>query len=133
MLSDKIDGTDHTLADVFINHYSVVDGGNVNPRMDPHGELTNQNVLTILPEKDSLVSEEVLKEALAKAKNILYDKRQTRPRPSLDDKVNDDNYSFLTRIVELRILCHFPIVNLRLILDFNIFKWFDDLWILYSW
>jgi len=87
LLSDKIDGTDHTLADVFINHYNAVDGGNVNPRMDPHGELTNQNVLTILPEKDSLVSEEVLKDALAKAKNILYEKRQTRPRPSLDDKI----------------------------------------------
>ena len=66
--------------------------------MDPHGELTNQNVLTVLPEKDSLVSEDVLKEALAKAKNILYDKRQTRPRPSLDDKVNDDNYSFLLKL-----------------------------------
>ena len=62
--------------------------------MDPHGELTNQNVLTILPEKDSLVSEDVLKEALAKAKNILYAKRQTRPRPSLDDKVNVDIYYF---------------------------------------
>ena len=82
--------------------------------MDPHGELTNQNVLTILPEKDSLVSEEVLKDALAKAKNILYAKRQTRPRPSLDDKVNDDSYSFLTRIVQLRILCHFQLLTLDL-------------------
>ena len=44
-------GTDKTLADVIIHKYNVEEGGNVNPRMDPHGELINQNVLTEIPEK----------------------------------------------------------------------------------
>jgi len=88
LLADKIDGTEHTLADVFIHHFNAVQGGNVNPRMDPHGELTNQNVLTELPEKDPLIDNaEVYKSAIDKAKKILHDKRQTRPRPSLDDKI----------------------------------------------
>ena len=44
-------GSDVTLADVMAHKYNMAEGGNVNPRMDPHGELVNQNVLTQIPKQ----------------------------------------------------------------------------------
>eukprot|EP00088_Acartia_fossae_P059254 TRINITY_DN7011_c0_g1_i11.p1 TRINITY_DN7011_c0_g1~~TRINITY_DN7011_c0_g1_i11.p1 ORF type:complete len:741 (-),score=168.34 TRINITY_DN7011_c0_g1_i11:172-2394(-) len=88
--SHKIEGyEDKSLADVIIHHYNVEKDGNVNPRMDPHGELLGQNVLTELPEKDTplIPDESRYKEALNKARKLLHEKRLTRPRPSLDDKI----------------------------------------------
>ena len=44
-------GTTASLAEVLVHRFNVQDGGNVNPRLDPHGELRNKNVLTLIPEK----------------------------------------------------------------------------------
>ncbi|XP_069174791.1 spermatogenesis-associated protein 20 isoform X2 [Procambarus clarkii] len=93
LLPDPVkEGHEATLAKVFCHHYSVSKGGNVNPYQDPHDELKNKNVLI---EHDTIeetgkefgVDEEECKEALAKARQILYNRRQQRPRPHLDDKM----------------------------------------------
>ncbi|XP_042889335.1 spermatogenesis-associated protein 20-like isoform X3 [Penaeus japonicus] len=86
------EGHDATLANLFCHHYSVVEGGNVNPYQDPHDELKNQNVLiehcTIEETGEEFdLSEEECKAALSKACQILYDIRQKRPRPHLDNKM----------------------------------------------
>ncbi|XP_047490222.1 spermatogenesis-associated protein 20-like isoform X2 [Penaeus chinensis] len=86
------EGHDTTLANVFCHHFSVAEGGNVNPYQDPHDELKNQNVLI---EHSSIeetgeefgLSEEECKAALTKSCQILYDIRQKRPKPHLDDKM----------------------------------------------
>merc|ERR1719348_1767357 len=51
----KVDGLDITLADVVIDHYNMKEDGNVNPLGDPHGELKGKNVLSLLPEKPSVI------------------------------------------------------------------------------
>ncbi|XP_063846156.1 spermatogenesis-associated protein 20-like isoform X2 [Scylla paramamosain] len=81
-----------TLAEVFCHHYSVVDGGNVDPYQDPHDELKNQNVLmehcTVEETGQEFCLEEAeCAEALARARQILYEARAKRPRPHLDDKM----------------------------------------------
>lgn len=80
------------LADVFCYHYGVKPGGNVDPHQDPHHELTNQNVLIINGSEDATAAKfgldkQSLKEELAKGRQILYEARQKRPRPHLDNKI----------------------------------------------
>ncbi|KAL5018576.1 hypothetical protein ScPMuIL_004298 [Solemya velum] len=93
LLTDKIEGHSGTkLADIFCHHFSVMDGGNVDPYQDPHQELKNQNVLFI---KDSVaetaiyfgISKELTNQVLNRCVEILYNARQKRPRPQLDDKM----------------------------------------------
>lgn len=78
---------DMTLADIVIDHYNIREGGNVDPRGDPHGELKGKNVLTELPSKTSTIEPGTFKAALETAKQILFTERQKRPRPGLDDKI----------------------------------------------
>ncbi|XP_042214315.1 spermatogenesis-associated protein 20-like isoform X1 [Homarus americanus] len=93
LLSEPVrEGHEMTLDKVFCHHYSVVKGGNVNPYQDPHDELKNQNVLiehgTVEETSQEFdLSQEECEAALAKAREILYNARQKRPRPHLDDKM----------------------------------------------
>ncbi len=100
-----IAGTDLSLADLIIDRYHVKEQGNVNPRGDPHGELSGQNVLTELPlstksgEQLSFSSgetptrllpdrPELYESELARAKQLLFERRLKRPRPDRDEKVS---------------------------------------------
>ena len=44
--ASKING--RVRSDLFSAYFNAKEGGNVNPRGDPHGELKNQNVLTLI-------------------------------------------------------------------------------------
>ena len=89
LLGDKhVEDTDHSLFDVFVGEYNVKEGGNVDPRGDPHGELVNQNVLTKIPTNTPLISDvDKQTSALREAHNILFTERLKRPRPGLDIKI----------------------------------------------
>ena len=83
-----MEDTDHSLFDVFVREYNVKEGGNVDPRGDPHGELVNQNVLTKIPTNTPLISDiDKQTSALREAHNILFTERLKRPRPGLDIKI----------------------------------------------
>ncbi|XP_069691071.1 spermatogenesis-associated protein 20 isoform X2 [Periplaneta americana] len=84
--------SDTSLASVFCNHYDVKPQGNVNPYQDPHDELKNQNVLIALDSEEETAEKakldvETVREALKEGREILYEARQKRPRPHLDDKM----------------------------------------------
>lgn len=90
LLGKQVEGvaSKNTLADVVAHEFNMKQGGNVNPRADPHGELKGQNVLTKLPVKAALIPEvEKYNSALNEAKKILFTERLTRPRPGLDSKI----------------------------------------------
>jgi len=89
LLADKpIEGSEKTLADVVVHEYNMEEGGNVDARGDPHGELLNQNVLTKIPVKSPLITDsDKYKAALTEANKILFSERLTRPRPGLDIKI----------------------------------------------
>eukprot|EP00092_Neocalanus_flemingeri_P015363 GFUD01016620.1.p1 GENE.GFUD01016620.1~~GFUD01016620.1.p1 ORF type:complete len:719 (+),score=222.67 GFUD01016620.1:106-2262(+) len=90
LLSKPVEGvaSEVTLADVVAHEFNMKEGGNVNPRADPHGELKGQNVLTKLPVKPALIADtEKYNSALTEAKKILFTERLTRPRPGLDSKI----------------------------------------------
>ncbi|CAL4110138.1 unnamed protein product, partial [Meganyctiphanes norvegica] len=85
-------GIETTLADVFSHHYSVVEGGNVNPYQDPHEELKNQNVLMVHGSVEETAQEYGLTHiecegVLQKSRDILYKVREKRPRPHRDEKM----------------------------------------------
>ncbi|KAG5178367.1 Six-hairpin glycosidase-like protein [Tribonema minus] len=82
------------LSHVFCKAYGVRPGGNCDPKGDPHGELHGQNVLYQAMTPQELVgtlqlqcSAEQVTHALDSAKALLYEARQQRPAPRLDDKV----------------------------------------------
>lgn len=83
---------DEGSATLFREHYGVLANGNVAPSSDPHGELTEKNVLM---EQRSVagtaaylgISVEAVAESLASSRTILFNERSKRPRPHLDDKV----------------------------------------------
>ena len=90
LLSEQVEGeaSEITLAAIVAHEYNMKEGGNVDPRGDPHGELKNQNVLTKIPVKPLLIPDvDKYKAALAKANKILFDQRLLRPRPGLDIKI----------------------------------------------
>jgi len=77
---------------LFIKHYGVETEGNVKPHQDPHKELRGKNVLIVrgsLQETARLsdVDEAVVKEQLARAREILFEERRNRPSPHLDTKM----------------------------------------------
>lgn len=76
----------------FLKHYGVESDGNVKPHQDPHRELRGKNVLIVrgsLQDTARLVDvdEAVLKEQLARAREILFEERKNRPPPHLDTKM----------------------------------------------
>ncbi|KAL7638246.1 UNVERIFIED_CONTAM: hypothetical protein RMT77_010810 [Armadillidium vulgare] len=84
--------SDIKLFQIFSFHYSVAPSGNLDPYQDPHDELKNQNVLIVhgsISETASEfeISEEECKKYLERCREILYEARQERPRPHLDDKM----------------------------------------------
>ena len=90
----NVEGTETSKVDVFRAVFGVQAGGNVNPRGDPHGELKGQNVLTRIDcdteavvEGMSLKDEAQLEAVVEACCQILHQKRQSRPRPHLDDKI----------------------------------------------
>ncbi|CAG5101342.1 Similar to SPATA20: Spermatogenesis-associated protein 20 (Homo sapiens) [Cotesia congregata] len=91
-LDKKIPDRDLKLSDIFAYHFNVKEDGNVSQRQDPHGELTNKNVLIVFGSvKDTAdkfdFSVEDVEKYLAEAKQILFEARSQRPRPHLDDKI----------------------------------------------
>lgn len=86
------DGKEITNGDIFCFHYNIKPGGNVNPSSDPHGELVNQNVLIVLGSEDAtskhfLLPKETIQEILQEAREKIFEARDLRPRPHLDDKM----------------------------------------------
>ncbi|KAI5651821.1 thioredoxin-like domain-containing protein [Phthorimaea operculella] len=78
--------------DVFCEYFHVEEDGNVGPESDPHGELTNKNVLIIYESKEDVaktfgLSMEEFDKIILECKEILYEARQKRPRPHLDSKM----------------------------------------------
>uniref|UniRef100_A0A146KV46 Spermatogenesis-associated protein 20 n=1 Tax=Lygus hesperus TaxID=30085 RepID=A0A146KV46_LYGHE len=83
---------DLKLFEVFCEHYHVLPHGNVNPDLDPHNELTGQNVLAVFGSLKKTadkfdLSEEDLEKELEFGRKLLYDVRIKRPKPHLDDKI----------------------------------------------
>jgi uncharacterized protein YyaL (SSP411 family) len=75
---------------LFARVYGVKPEGNV--LHDPHGEFRGKNVLmrTVLPEQAALeegTDPGTAPGAVARIRELLYEKRLSRPRPLLDDKV----------------------------------------------
>jgi uncharacterized protein YyaL (SSP411 family) len=74
---------------VFIFYYGVKAGGNV--ASDPHGELTNKNVLIVSATIDETAkkfgkSADEIRAMLDQSRKKLFEVRANRPRPHLDDK-----------------------------------------------
>ncbi|MFV0416052.1 MAG: thioredoxin domain-containing protein [Chthoniobacterales bacterium] len=78
-IDDLLDPRD---SEIFCAAYDVLDGGNVSPLADPHDEFTGKNILW-RQKAESKTDTEHLK----KCRQILFKKREERPRPHLDDKV----------------------------------------------
>ncbi|KAI8142713.1 spermatogenesis-associated protein 20 [Fennellomyces sp. T-0311] len=80
-------------AKVFNRYYGVNKGGNVNPDLDPHNELANQNVLAEQASVDDIAKElsmtpEQVGSILSDAKEKLWKYRENhRPKPHCDDKI----------------------------------------------
>jgi uncharacterized protein YyaL (SSP411 family) len=77
---------------VFNRHFGVEAGGNVLPETDPHGEFPGKNILiereTVEATAEALGRNlDDVREALARARQILVTAREGRPKPHLDDKV----------------------------------------------
>ncbi|GFS12428.1 spermatogenesis-associated protein 20 [Elysia marginata] len=78
--------------EVFSHFYGVKEAGNVDPFQDPHEELKKKNVLIVRSSVEETremfgLSAEEVTSCLAKCRQILYEARQKRPRPHLDDKM----------------------------------------------
>ncbi|XP_014285586.1 spermatogenesis-associated protein 20 [Halyomorpha halys] len=83
---------EHNLSSVFCHYYSIKPRGNVSPENDPHGELKGQNVLAVFhSERDTCdkfdLSLPDLHKELEIGKKILFEERQKRPKPHLDNKI----------------------------------------------
>ncbi|KAI9144077.1 Six-hairpin glycosidase-like protein [Paraphysoderma sedebokerense] len=73
-------------------HYGVQDTGNVNPRDDPHHELQGKNVLiqrhTVEQTSQHFrIDPEDTRRILKDCKRQLFERREKRPHPHLDDKI----------------------------------------------
>lgn len=79
-------------ANVFNARYGVKKEGNVADDADPHGEFVNKNILKIsssISELSKLFnkSEQEITEILERCRKKLFEVREKRPRPLLDDKI----------------------------------------------
>ncbi|XP_026750285.2 spermatogenesis-associated protein 20 isoform X1 [Galleria mellonella] len=78
--------------DIFADYFSIEEDGNISPTSDPHGELTNKNVLIVYGSKEETANKfglsiDQLNQVLSECIDILYQARQKRPRPHLDSKM----------------------------------------------
>jgi uncharacterized protein YyaL (SSP411 family) len=77
-------------ADIVCKRFGIEEGGNA-PH-DPQGEFTGKNILYVDQSIEDIAARtgrpvEDIMNVLAKARPILFDAREERPRPHLDDKV----------------------------------------------
>lgn len=80
-------------ADLFIFQYGVQPEGNA--ENDPQQEFQNKNILFLAHSADETAEKfsmpvEKAEKILAEARQILFKKRESRPRPHLDDKILTD-------------------------------------------
>lgn len=93
VLKKKVPGKDNvTYFDLVCRQFSVRKEGNVERPQDPHGELTGKNVLSMQSGVEDTASHfkfsaEETQKYLKQAYEMLYEERERRPRPSLDDKI----------------------------------------------
>ena len=90
LLGDKSLGT--LALDVFCDYFSIKEAGNISRESDPHGELTNKNVLIVYGTEEETMSKfginkEQFDLIISDCINILYEARSKRPRPHLDTKM----------------------------------------------
>ncbi|MFO8112020.1 MAG: thioredoxin domain-containing protein [Desulfosalsimonadaceae bacterium] len=81
---------ENSVFDMFAYHYGVKPDGNV--KSDPMGEFTGKNILHRVRTIEETAkrfdrSKEDVSQALLQARQTLFDARNRRPRPHLDDKV----------------------------------------------
>jgi uncharacterized protein len=79
-------------AKVFNYHYGVKPKGNAPGGSDPHGEFSGKNILiqrSTLTEtaQQFALSEDQAQDVLAESRKLLFEAREKRPRPHLDDKI----------------------------------------------
>jgi len=79
-------------ANVFNHHYGVEKKGNTPPGSDPHGEFKGKNILIQRYSIEETASQfqlsgQQVEELLANARKKLFEVREKRPRPHLDDKI----------------------------------------------
>eukprot|EP01128_Nolandella_sp_AFSM9_P000241 TRINITY_DN10411_c0_g1_i1.p1 TRINITY_DN10411_c0_g1~~TRINITY_DN10411_c0_g1_i1.p1 ORF type:complete len:1009 (-),score=185.49 TRINITY_DN10411_c0_g1_i1:56-3082(-) len=91
VVADK-DGKSVNVATLFAEFYGCEVSGNAPKSSDPHEEFVDLNILIQRTSTQELakkhsVSEGDLVEALAKARKTLFDTREQRPKPFLDDKI----------------------------------------------
>jgi uncharacterized protein len=70
-------------AAIFCRVFGVEPAGNVRTEADPHGEFPGKNILI----QRAPIENETDREALGRARQILFTARESRPRPHLDDKI----------------------------------------------
>jgi len=80
---------DKKTADIFNHYYGVEKAGNV--QNDPHGEFPNKNVLIVSHTIDETATHfdttaDKVEQMLETARKTLFEFREQRPRPHLDDK-----------------------------------------------
>jgi len=90
--NEEIEGQLGENAELFKATYGVAKGGNSPPGSDPYGKLTNQNTLIrALSDSEAArkfeLTEEEVRDRLIKARKRLFEIREKRPRPHLDDKI----------------------------------------------
>ena len=82
----------HKASSFFNYMFDVRPNGNVDYQSDPRGELSGLNVLAQRREIHELhkrfnISEQTIEQVIAQCKQILFEERNKRPRPHLDDKI----------------------------------------------
>ena len=80
---DEIEAALGEDAKLFKEVYGVKPNGNAPPGADPHGELRGKNVL--IKRREPANPDEA--ETLARCRQRLFESREKRPRPHLDDKI----------------------------------------------
>jgi uncharacterized protein YyaL (SSP411 family) len=79
-------------AALFIRHHGVEEAGNVSPANDPHREFRGKNILVGRMSIEDTAKAFDLKvkaasDSIKRSRQALFDHREARPRPHLDDKV----------------------------------------------
>ncbi|EDY83925.1 conserved hypothetical protein [Verrucomicrobiia bacterium DG1235] len=87
----ELDGLLGEDAALFASAYDVKAGGNARPESDPHGELKGMNTLMRVASDGELgkrfsLEVSAVRERLGACLGVLFEKRDGRPRPHLDDK-----------------------------------------------
>jgi uncharacterized protein YyaL (SSP411 family) len=89
---EEIDAALRDSAEIFSYHYGVKSGGNAPAGSDPHHEFTGKNILIQRHTRAKTAErfgrpEGEIRELLTTARRTLFELREKRPRPHLDDKI----------------------------------------------